>query len=103
MDIKQKLKEFKYLYALRAKGRAYINFLDSVNEVQKFGKNSCFSGYPNIVPECVLFKQGCRCEHENCPMIHINNRCADSYSILEKTRRNLYQAETAMVSEKVKE
>ena len=105
-NVQEKLKEFKYLYALHDKGKAYIKLLEAVNELQSFSSICgpwCFKGYPDMTPLCRHFQQDYKCEHRTCPLYNQNNRYIDAVKELELARLRLTEAETAMFCEKVKD
>jgi len=107
MNIKEKwqakIKEFRYLNALREKGKVYMKYLEAVNEIQSFNENACFEGYPEISPLCSHFKEGCSCERKTCPLYQLNGMYITARKEFEEARQKVYQAETAMICGKVKE
>lgn len=97
-----KIKEIRYLWAVRARAKAYIKFLESVNEVQSFGKMACFEGWPEIKPNCQHFNSDSKCKHTTCPMCPLNNIYVDAKKDLDSWQHEVYLAQTDLCSAKVK-
>ena len=101
---KEKKAEWRYLFALRMEGKAHMKYLESVNEIQSFGRvDACFDGYPEIVPTCNDCKLDCKCVRKTCPLYPLNHAYVDAKKEYEESRTNRYQAETAMIAAKVRE
>jgi len=97
-----KIKEMHYLSAIRAYGKAYIKFLESVNEIQSFGEMSCFDGWPEIKPNCQHFNSDSKCKHTTCLMCPLNNVYVDANKDTQSTRHAMFLAQTDLCNAKVK-
>lgn len=108
MSIKQilqdKQKEFRYLMALRANGKAYMKYLEAVNEIQSFGDNACFGEFPNIATKCDFFTENAdTCNQKTCPLYGLYKLYIKAFEQYEDSRRALQHAQTAMLCAKTKE
>ena len=107
MKLKQKIHDkkiiLKYYVTHLSEARAYVELLDAINEVQKFGECACFYNYPDTLIICSRFKQEYVCGSQTCPLAKINKAYIEAQKKFSDARVAHYQAETAMKSVKVKE
>ena len=94
--------EHQYLKSLHAYGLAYISYLQSIEEVQKSDHGACFCGYPNIVSNCINFKQDRVCENKKCKTWPMNNMYFKALKSFEEAKDIYNRVETLMVNDKTK-
>lgn len=93
--------ELEFYAATVSNARAYVKLLQAVNEVQSFSLG-CFESYPNIIPKCGLFENGCLCTSKTCPLTPMNKAYFDADVAHEKAKLALKQAQTAVLGAIVK-
>lgn len=106
-DMNQKIRDkriiIRYVLSALHKSKAYMDLLESVNEIQKFPDPICFRGYPAMKQTCSMFEREDYCRSETCPLKLLNKQYIDAHQKYEIARTGLYQAETAMFCTKIKE
>lgn len=115
MVIKQylnmKAKERKYLHAVRAEAKAYLNVLEAADLILGFNGDgmcmSCFDSYP-IVKEpiatkrCERFEENTECKSTTCPLKIFNKFYIDACSAREDARIQKYKVQTEVLAAKVR-
>ena len=100
--LKIKSKERKYLKAVHTEAKAYLNVLESADNILKFG-NWCFDSYPVMTNKCQLFREDCKCAKTHCPLNPFNDEFIDALRAREVAHRNVNRAQTAVLAAKVRE
>lgn len=104
--LNMKVKEHKYLHAVRAEAKAYLNVLEAADNILEFS-HSCFESYPIVTEpvetkKCMRFKEDVECDSPICPLKIFNKFYIDARSAREDARIQKYKAQTAVLSAKVR-
>ena len=102
-----KSKEHKYLHAVRAEAKAYLNVLEAADNILEFS-HSCFESYPIVTEpvetkKCVRFKEDVECDSTTCPLKIFNKFYIDACNTRENARIQKYKAQTAVLAAKIRE
>ncbi len=98
-----KLKERKYLHAVCAEAKAYLNVLEAVDNILELSDgNWCFDDYPVITSNCKHFSEYCACAKTHCPLQPFNEEFIKALRAREVAHRNVSLAQTAVLAAKVR-